>query len=275
MSQTEREKFGERIELEESYTISAFSILKKHCPLTTRKKLTGNESFDSIILRFINYFTLYTLTSESQESIHTEEIKEIFKTAIDSNTLKIICRDELLVNIIRDLDAHRIDPVEIFRLLTKDISDLPEALKNRKDEIIDSFKYIDDKVARDLPTYFHLKYLKVLLTSESAKEPVEEHALNPKPELMKLYPNDEVINKDVNNKCLDSIFYKLIVQKLHPEIFLDVLANPESKFFVEEIIGETPTRKHNEMIKKKLTFENSVLDTITNKLENLAIANST
>ena len=84
---------------------------------------------------------------------------------------------------------------------------------------------------------------------------------------MKTYPKEDVINKALSSKVLASVFYKLWFQKLSPEIFLDVISNPESKFFIRQNTEETPTSKTQVNPRKQLfKAQDTDLDTISEKI---------
>ena len=96
-----------------------------------------------------------------------------------------------------------------------------------------------------------------------------------KNKLKKLYPQKETLNKTVHNREICSILFKLAANDLRPELFLDVLANPQSEFFLKQEHTETPTNKQHYVIKKKLEFKDTPIDELSNKLKNIKLTTST
>ena len=139
------QEFKQRIAEFDTQAIATLEILQKHCPIRKTEKITGNESFESVILRFINHFMLNTLTTKQELSIHYEEIKQILQSSINDAVIRAICSDDLLVKTIQELEDHEINSTEIINLITNNLTELPAELSPRKEEILDCFKYIKKK----------------------------------------------------------------------------------------------------------------------------------
>ena len=139
-------EFEQRIAEYNPDAIATLEILQKYCPLVAGEKITGNETITSIILRYINHFTLNTLTLTGERSIHTEKIKQIFQNSIKEQIIKAISRDNLLVKAIIELEDRKINSIEVIELITSNLTELPTELLPRKEEVLDSFKYIEKDV---------------------------------------------------------------------------------------------------------------------------------
>ena len=107
MSLIELAKLDERIRNHDPYANTIFNILQKYCPLAEGENLTGNETIENIVIRFINHFMLQTLNSKLEISIHQSNLRQILEGKIDENIIIAICKDHKFVSTILELETSK------------------------------------------------------------------------------------------------------------------------------------------------------------------------
>ena len=227
MSKIEIDKVNQRIFNRDPAAISLLQILRNNCPFASNESRTGNEGLFNIILRYINHFMLHTTTLESEDNVHAVEIREHYGGEINSKILNFMCKDNIFVKLILELKAHRQNVRAVIELITSNLTDLPLDIIDKQDLIIESFKYIKDVFPTLKPIPFYLKYLQDRLRSRAHVKPFAEETLRLKNELLLVYKNNAALDYILADEDLAKILYKLFANKLRPELFIDVLINPE------------------------------------------------